>query len=221
MGQKVHPVGFRLGYSASWGSLWFAEKDYAKFLHEDIKVRRAVKKRFYQAGVSSVEIERPGNQIKVTIATGRPGIIIGRKGAEVDKLKTDLEAMTQKQVQLNIKEIKRPETDAQLVSENIALQLEKRVAYRRVMKKAVASAMRMGALGIKVRCAGRLAGSEIARKEWYLEGRVPLHTLRAKINFGLAEAATTMGQIGVKVWIYQGDYIPEKPMSNRQVYGAE
>ncbi|MEK7703300.1 MAG: 30S ribosomal protein S3 [Nitrospirota bacterium] len=210
MGQKVHPIGFRIGYSATWGSLWFSQKDYAKFIHEDIKIRKVVKERFYQAGVSNIEIERTGVQIKVTIATGRPGIIIGRKGAEVDKMKVDLEAMTEKQVQINIKEIKRPEMDAQLICENIALQLEKRVAYRRVMKKAVASAMRMGALGIKVRCAGRLAGSEIARKEWYREGRVPLHTIRAKINFGLAEAATTMGQIGVKVWIYQGDYIPEK-----------
>ncbi len=221
MGQKVHPVGFRLGYSATWGSLWFSGKDYAKLLHEDIKVRKAVKERFYKAGVSTVEIERPGNQIKVTIATGRPGIIIGRKGAEVDKLKADLEAMTKKQVYLNIREIKRPEMDSQLVSENIALQLEKRVAYRRVMKKAVASAIRMGALGIKVRCAGRLAGSEIARKEWYREGRVPLHTLMAKINFGMSEAATTMGRIGVKVWIYQGDYIPEPFMAGNKMRGAE
>lgn len=217
MGQKVHPVGFRLGYSATWSSLWFASKDYAKFLHEDIKVRRTVKERFYQAGVSSVEIERSGNQIKVTIATGRPGIIIGRKGAEVDKVKADLELMTKKQVYINIKEIKRPEMDAQLVCEGIAMQLEKRIAYRRAMKKAVASAMRMGALGIKVRCAGRLAGSEIARKEWYKEGRVPLHTIRAKINFGMAEAATTMGRIGVKVWIYQGDYIPEPFSENNKV----
>jgi small subunit ribosomal protein S3 len=209
MGQKVHPIGFRLGYSAGWSSLWFSTRDYAKLLHEDIKVRKAVKARFFQAGVSGVEIERSGNQIKVTIATGRPGIIIGRKGAEVDKVKAELELMTKKIVYINIKEIKRPETDAQLVSESIALQLEKRIAYRRAMKKAVASAMRMGALGIKVRCAGRLAGSEIARKEWYREGRVPLHTLRAKINYGTAEAATTMGRIGVKVWIYQGDYIPE------------
>jgi small subunit ribosomal protein S3 len=217
MGQKVHPVGFRLGYSATWSSLWFSSKDYAKLLNEDIKVRKAVKAWFYQAGVSSVEIERSGNQIKITIATGKPGIIIGRKGAEVDKVKADLELMTGKQVYLNIKEIKRPEMDAQLVSESIALQLEKRVAYRRAMKKAVASAIRMGALGIKVRCAGRLAGSEIARKEWYREGRVPLHTLRAKINFGLAEAATTMGRIGVKVWIYQGDYIPEPFSANDNV----
>jgi small subunit ribosomal protein S3 len=219
MGQKVHPIGFRLGYSATWSSLWFSAKDYAKLLHEDIKVRKAVKERFFQAGVSGVEIERSGNQIKVTIATGRPGIIIGRKGAEVDKVKADLELMTKKTVYINIKEIKRPEMDAQLVSESIALQLEKRIAYRRAMKKAVASAIRMGALGIKVRCAGRLAGSEIARKEWYREGRVPLHTLRAKINYGTAEAATTMGKIGVKVWIYQGDYIPEPFDANHKVRG--
>jgi len=219
MGQKVHPIGFRLGYSATWSSLWFSAKDYAKLLHEDIKVRKAVKERFFQAGVSGVEIERSGNQIKVTIATGRPGIIIGRKGAEVDKVKADLELMTKKTVYINIKEIKRPEMDAQLVSESIALQLEKRIAYRRAMKKAVASAIRMGALGIKVRCAGRLAGSEIARKEWYREGRVPLHTLRAKINYGTAEAATTMGKIGVKVWIYQGDHIPEPCNANNNVRG--
>ena len=219
MGQKVHPIGFRLGYSATWSSLWFSAKDYAKLLHEDIKVRKAVKERFFQAGVSGVEIERSGNQIKVTIATGRPGIIIGRKGAEVDKVKADLELMTKKTVYINIKEIKRPEMDAQLVSESIALQLEKRIAYRRAMKKAVASAIRMGALGIKVRCAGRLAGSEIARKEWYREGRVPLHTLRAKINYGTAEAATTMGKIGVKVWIYQGDHIPEPFNANNNVRG--
>ncbi len=209
MGQKVHPLGFRLGYSAAWRSLWFAGKDYATLLHEDLDIRKIVKERFYQAGVSVVEIERPGNQIKITIETGRPGMVIGRKGAEVDKLKLELEAMTQKQVYLNIREIKKPELNAQLVSENIAQQLEKRVAYRRAMKKAVASALRLGALGIKVRCAGRLAGAEIARKEWYREGRVPLHTLRAKIDYGMAEAATTMGQIGVKVWIYQGDFLPE------------
>jgi small subunit ribosomal protein S3 len=219
MGQKVHPIGFRLGYSATWSSLWFSARDYAKLLHEDIKVRKAVKERFFQAGVSAVEIERSGNQIKITIATGRPGIIIGRKGAEVDKVKAELELMTKKTVYINIKEIKRPEMDAQLVSESIALQLEKRIAYRRAMKKAVASAMRMGALGIKVRCAGRLAGSEIARKEWYREGRVPLHTLRAKINYGTAEAATTMGRIGVKVWIYQGDYIPEPFNANDKMRG--
>lgn len=209
MGQKVHPLGFRLGYIKTWSSRWYAEKDYAKLLHEDLKIRKIVKKKLYHAGVARVEIERSGNQIKITIHTARPGIIIGRKGAEVDKLKVELEAMTKRQVYINIKEIKKPELDAQLVAENIAMQLEKRVAYRRAMKKAVASALRLGALGIKVYCAGRLAGAEIARTEWYREGRVPLHTLRADIDFGLAEAATTMGQIGVKVWIYRGDILPE------------
>jgi len=209
MGQKVHPIGFRLGYIKTWSSRWYAEKDYAKLLHEDLKVRKIVKKKLYHAGVAKVEIERSGNQIKITIHTARPGIIIGRKGAEVDKLKVELEAMTKKQVYINIKEIKKPELDAQLVAENIAMQLEKRVAYRRAMKKAVASSLRLGALGIKVYCAGRLAGAEIARTEWYREGRVPLHTLRADIDFGLAEAATTMGQIGVKVWIYRGEILPE------------
>ncbi len=223
MGQKVHPIGFRLGYSATWSSLWFSGKDYASHLHEDLKIRKMVKARFYQAGVAKVGIERSQNQIKVGIETGRPGMVIGRKGAEVDKLKTDLEKMAKKQVQLNILEVKKPELNAQLVGENIALQLEKRVAYRRVMKKAVSTAMRLGALGIKVRCAGRLAGAEIARKEWYREGRVPLHTLRAKIDFGLAEAATTMGRIGVKVWIYQGDYVAEPLMlgRHRKVTGGD
>jgi len=211
MGQKVHPIGLRLGYNTSWSSLWFAGKQYATFLHEDLMIRDMAKKRFYQAGVARVEIERPGDQIKVTIETGRPGMVIGRKGAEVDKLKATLEDLTKKQVYLNVAEVKKPELNAQLVAENVALQLEKRVAYRRVMKKAVSTALRLGALGIKVRCAGRLAGSEIARKEWYREGRVPLHTIRAKIDFGLAEAKTTMGQIGVKVWIYNGEAIPEHP----------
>jgi small subunit ribosomal protein S3 len=219
MGQKVHPFGFRLGYIKTWSSRWYAEKDYSKLLHEDLKVRKIVKKKLYHAGVSRVEIERSGNQIKITIQTARPGIIIGRKGAEVDKLKVELEAMTKKQVYINIKEIKKPELDAQLVAENIAMQLEKRVAYRRAMKKAVASALRLGALGIKVYCAGRLAGAEIARTEWYREGRVPLHTLRADIDFGMAEAATTMGQIGVKVWIYRGDILPGTE-KDRELTGA-
>ncbi|MGB3941919.1 MAG: 30S ribosomal protein S3 [Candidatus Manganitrophaceae bacterium] len=217
MGQKVHPLGFRLGYIKTWSSRWYAERDYARLLHEDIKIRKIVKKKLYHAGIARVEIERSGNQIKITIHTSRPGIIIGRKGAEVDKLKVELEAMTKKQVYINIKEIKKPELDAQLVAENIATQLEKRVAYRRAMKKAVASALRLGALGIKVSCAGRLAGAEIARTEWYREGRVPLHTLRADIDFGLAEAATTMGQIGVKAWIYRGDILPETQKEREMV----
>jgi len=221
MGQKVHPIGLRLGYNAQWTSLWFSGKQYASFLHEDLMIRKMAKERFYQAGVARVSIERPGDQIKVTIDTGRPGMVIGRKGTEVDKLKATLEQLTNRQVYLNICEVKKPELNAQLVAENVALQLEKRVAYRRVMKKAVSTALRLGALGIKMRCAGRLAGSEIARKEWYREGRVPLHTIRAKIDFGLAEAKTTMGQIGVKVWIYHGESIPEHPSKLGRFVKAE
>lgn len=208
MGQKVHPYGFRLGYIKTWKSRWYAEKDYAKQLHEDLKVRKLVKERLYHAGVSSIELERSGNQVKVSIFSSRPGIIIGRKGTEVDKLKAALEAMTGTQVYINIREIKKPELDSQLVAENIASQLERRVAYRRAMKKAVASTLRLGALGIKVHCSGRLGGAEIARAEWYREGRVPLHTLRANIDYGFAESKTTMGQIGVKVWIYHGESLP-------------
>ncbi len=211
MGHKTHPIGFRLGYIKTWNSRWYASnRDYAQMLHEDLKIRGLVKKKLYHAGVSRVEIERSANQIKVTIQTARPGIIIGRKGAEVDKLKNELEAFSKKQVYINIKEIKKPELDAQLLAENIAMQLEKRIAYRRAMKKAVAAAIRLGAQGIKVMCAGRLNGNEIARTEWYHEGRVPLHTLRADIEFGLAEARTTYGQIGVKCWIYRGDILPEQ-----------
>lgn len=208
MGQKVHPYGFRLGYIKTWKSRWYAEKDYAKQLHEDLAVRKVVKEKLYHAGVSRVEVERSGNQVKVSIHSSRPGIIIGRKGAEVDKLKVELEGITGGQVYINIKEIKKPELDAQLVSENIANQLERRVAYRRAMKKAVASTLRLGAQGIKVHCAGRLGGTEIARSEWYREGRVPLHTLRADIDYGQAESMTTMGRIGVKVWIYHGEMLP-------------
>ncbi|MEC4677632.1 MAG: 30S ribosomal protein S3 [Nitrospirota bacterium] len=208
MGQKVHPYGFRLGYIKTWKSRWYAEKDYSKQLHEDLAVRKTVKEKLYHAGISRVEIERSGNQVKVSIHSSRPGIIIGRKGAEVDKLKLELEVITGTQVYINIKEIKKPELDAQLVSENIASQLERRVAYRRAMKKAVASTLRLGAQGIKVHCAGRLGGTEIARAEWYREGRVPLHTLRADIDYGQAESMTTMGRIGVKVWIYHGEVLP-------------
>ena len=205
MGQKTHPIGFRLGYSKTWSSKWYAEKEYTQFLHEDIKIRRMVKGKLYHAGVSKVEIERSGNQAKINIYTARPGIIIGRKGVEVDKLKAELEKITGRQIYINIKEIKKPELDAQLTAENIALQLEKRVAFRRAMKKSVAAALRLGAQGIKINCAGRLGGAEIARREWYHQGRVPLHTLKADIDFGLAEAKTTYGQIGVKVWIYHGE----------------
>jgi small subunit ribosomal protein S3 len=207
MGQKVHPIGFRLGIIKTWDSRWFSQKNYAALLHEDIKIRKIVKERLMHAGVAKVEIERAGQKAKINIHTARPGIIIGKKGAEVDKLKKDLEAMTGKQMYINIQEIRRPELDAQLVAENIALQLERRIAFRRAMKKAVTSALRLGAQGIKIMCAGRLAGAEIARTEWYREGRVPLHTLRADINYGFFEAKTTMGQIGVKVWIYRGDVL--------------
>ncbi len=207
MGQKVHPVGLRLGIIKTWDSRWFSQKNYAALLHEDIKIRKIVKERLMHAGVSKIEIERAGQKAKVNIHTARPGIIIGKKGAEVDKLKKDLEAMTGKQMYINIQEIRRPELDAQLVAENIALQLERRIAFRRAMKKSVTSALRLGALGIKITCAGRLAGAEIARTEWYREGRVPLHTLRADIQYGFFEAKTTMGQIGIKVLIYRGDVL--------------
>lgn len=207
MGQKVHPIGFRLGIIKTWDSRWFSQKNYAALLHEDLKIRKIVKERLMHAGVSKIEIERAGQKAKINIHTARPGIIIGKKGAEVDKLKKDLETMTGKQMYINIQEIRRPELDAQLVAENIALQLERRIAFRRAMKKSVTSALRLGAQGIKIMCAGRLAGGEIARTEWYREGRVPLHTLRADIQYGFFEAKTTMGQIGVKVWIYRGDVL--------------
>jgi len=209
MGQKVHPIGFRLGVIKTWDSRWFSQKNYAALLHEDLKIRKIVKERLMHAGVSKIEIERAGQKAKINIHTARPGIIIGKKGAEVDKLKKDLEALTGKQMYINIQEIRRPELEAQLVAENIALQLERRIAFRRAMKKSVTSALRLGAQGIKITCAGRLAGAEIARTEWYREGRVPLHTLRADIQYGFAEAKTTMGQIGVKVWIYKGDILQQ------------
>lgn len=209
MGQKTHPIGIRLGITRSWDSRWFAKKDYARNLIEDINVRRLIKKRLFHAGVSSVDIERTLQKMKVTIHTARPGIVIGKKGAEAEKLRKTIVELTEKEVSLDIKEVRKPEVDAQLVAENIALQIEKRVAFRRAMKKAVASAMRFGALGVKVACSGRLAGAEIARAEWYREGRVPLHTLRANIGYGFTEAMTTYGKIGVKVWIYSGDILHE------------
>lgn len=205
MGQKTHPFGFRLGYTRTWNSRWYAKKDFVKLLHEDVEIRSTVKSRLFHAGISRVEIERSGNQVKVIIYTARPGIIIGRKGAEVDKLKAMLEQRYGREVYVTVKEIKKPELDAQLVSENIALQLEKRVSFRRAMKRSVASALRLGAQGVRVSCAGRLGGNEIARTEWYREGRVPLHTLRADVDYGFAEAHTTMGIIGVKAWIYKGN----------------
>ncbi|HET7853726.1 MAG TPA: 30S ribosomal protein S3 [Candidatus Methylomirabilis sp.] len=209
MGQKVHPTGFRLGYIKGWKSRWFAARSYADQLHEDIKIRRYLKERLYHAGVSRIEFERKANQLRIIVHASRPGIIIGRKGAEVDKLRQELAAMTRKEIQLDITEVRKAETDAQLVAENIAAQLERRVAFRRAMKKAVQSSLRLGAQGVKVMVSGRLAGAEIARTEWYREGRVPLHTLRADIDFGLAEARTTYGRIGVKAWIFHGEVLPE------------
>jgi len=207
LGQKTHPIGLRLGIIKTWNSKWFAKRNYKDLLLEDLRIQNYIKENLYHAGVPKIEIERRGDKIKTIIHTARPGIIIGKKGAEVEKLKKELERMTGKEMTIDIKEIRKPEIDAQLVAENIALQLEKRIAYRRAMKKAVASALRFGALGIKVACAGRLAGAEIARTEWYREGRVPLHTFRADIDYGFAEAKTTYGKIGVKVWIYKGDVL--------------
>jgi small subunit ribosomal protein S3 len=205
LGQKVHPFGFRLGYNRTWKSRWFAKKDYGKLLHEDLQIKKNLKKRFSHAGVSRIEIERAANKLTIFIYTSRPGIIIGRKGSEIDKLKTDLQAATGREVFINIQEINKPELDAQLVAESIAQQLEKRVAFRRAMRRAVDTSLRFGARGIKVRCGGRLNGAEIARSEWYLHGQLPLHTLRADIDYGFAEAHTTYGVIGVKSWIYTGD----------------
>ncbi len=205
MGQKVHPYGFRIGINKTWRSRWYAEKKYAELLHEDLVLRRDLKRRLGHAGVADVEIERAANKLKVNILTSRPGIIIGRKGVEVDRLKDQIRRRTQRDVFINILEIDKPEIDAQLVSEAIAMQLEKRVAFRRAMRKAVESAQRFGAKGVRVRVAGRLGGAEIARSEWYLEGQLPLHTLRADVDYGFAEARTTYGVIGVKVWIYRGE----------------
>ena len=205
MGQKVHPYGFRLGFNKTWRSRWYAEKKYAELLHEDLRLRADLKRQLGHAGVAAIEIERAANKLKVNILTSRPGIIIGRKGSEVDRLKEEIRKRTNRDVFINILEIDKPELDAQLVAESIAMQLEKRVAFRRAMRKAVESAQRFGAKGIRVRVAGRLGGNEIARSEWYLEGRVPLHTLRADVDYGFAESRTTYGVIGVKVWIYSGE----------------
>ena len=210
MGQKVHPKGFRLGVIEGWDSRWFAHREYADLLHEDIKIRNFLKKRLYHAGVSKIEIERAASKAKINIHTARPGIVIGKKGAEIEKLKQELGRLTRKETFINIQEVRRPDLDAQLVTENVALQLERRVAFRRAMKEAVARAMRMGAQGIRVQCAGRLGGSEIARTEWYREGRVPLHTLRADVNYGFAQAKTTYGVIGVKVWIFRGEVLSKQ-----------
>jgi small subunit ribosomal protein S3 len=210
MGQKVHPYGFRIGYTKPWKSRWFMTRDYHKFLLEDVKLKNELKDKLKSAGVSSIEIERPGNKLRIIIRTARPGIIIGRKGAEIDKLKGELQKRTNRDVYVDIQEVHKPELDAQLVSESIALQLEKRVGFRRAMRKSVDSALRFGCKGIKVRVSGRLNGNEIARSEWYLQGRLPLHTLRADIDYGFAEARTTYGVIGVKCWVYKGEILPTK-----------
>ncbi len=207
MGQKVHPYGFRLGVTKTWRSRWFANHNYAKLLEEDLNIKDMLRRRLKSAGVSSIEIDRPGNRLRITIRTSRPGIIIGRKGSEIEKLKQDLGKKTKREVFIDIQEVHKPELDAQLVTESIALQLVKRVAFRRAMRKAVDSALRFGCKGIKVRVSGRLNGAEIARSEWYLKGRLPLHTLRADIDYGFSQAYTTYGVIGIKAWVYKGEIL--------------
>ena len=223
MGQKVNPLGFRIGITEDWKSRWYATKQaYGEFLGEDYKLRKYIDKKLNRkppfAAVSDILIERTREEVRITLRTARPGLVIGPKGAEVDKLKAELEKQYGGQVYITVKEIKKPELDAQLVSENVATQLEKRVAFRRAMKRSVQSALRLGAQGIKIMIAGRLGGAEIARTEWYREGRVPLHTLRAEIDYGFAEAHTTMGQIGVKTWIYKGELLPAQPMKPESAF---
>ncbi|MHB8828237.1 MAG: 30S ribosomal protein S3 [Syntrophales bacterium] len=208
MGQKVNPIGLRLGGIKTWKSQWYSEKDFSRLLHEDLKVRKFLKEKLYAAGISKIEIERAAGKVKVNIYAARPGIIIGKKGAEIEKLKKDVEAITANEVIVNILEVRKPEADAQLVAESVAQQLERRIAFRRAMKKSVTTAMKFGAKGIRINCAGRLAGAEMARSEWYREGRVPLHTLRADIDCGFAEALTAYGKIGVKVLIFHGEILP-------------
>ena len=209
MGQKVHPIGFRLGVIRSWESKWYEERNYARWLHEDIKLREFVKEKLGQAGISKIEIERAANKVKINVHTARPGIVIGKRGAGIETIKKDLQGLTQNEVYLNVVEVRKAEIDAQLVAENIATQLERRIAFRRAMKKAVQTALKFGAKGIRVACSGRLGGAEMARYEWYREGRVPLHTLRADIDYGFAEAKTTYGKIGCKVWIMRGEVLPQ------------
>jgi small subunit ribosomal protein S3 len=210
LGQKVNPIGFRLGINKTWSSQWFAEKNYSELLHEDIKIKKYLKGKFYHAGISRIEIERAADKAKVNIHAARPGILIGRKGSEIEKLKKDLEKISKSDPIINILEVRKPEIDAQLVAENISLQLERRVAFRRAMRRSVTSAMKFGAKGIRITCSGRLGGAEMARREWYREGKVPLHTLRANIDYGFAEAHTTYGLIGVKVLIFHGEVLPDK-----------
>ena len=213
MGQKVNPIGLRLGINRTWDSRWFADGNYADLLHEDLRIRNYLRQRLQQAGVSRIVIERPAKKARITIHTARPGVVIGKKGADIEKLRGALQKMTESEVHLNIVEIRKPEIDARLVAENIANQLERRVAFRRAMKRAVQSAMRLGASGIRINCGGRLGGAEIARTEWYREGRVPLHTLRADVDYGEATAKTTYGACGVKVWVFKGEILAHDPMA--------
>jgi small subunit ribosomal protein S3 len=210
LGQKINPIGFRLGITKTWDSKWYAEADYAKLLHEDLAIRKFLKKRLYSSGVSKIEIERAANKTKINIFTARPGLIIGKKGTEVETIKKELAQITSKEIFITITEVRKPELDAQLVAENVALQLERRIAFRRAMKKSVTSTLKFGAKGIRITCSGRLGGAEMSRTEWYREGRVPLHTLRADIDYGLAEAKTTYGIIGIKVLIFKGEILPGK-----------
>ena len=210
MGQKVHPIGFRLGINRNWDSRWFARKEYSDFVLEDYKIRKFLKKKVFQAGVARIEIERAANKVRIRMHTARPGIVIGKKGAEIEKLKRDLEKVINREIIIDIQEVRKAEVEAQLVAENVALQLVRRIAFRRAMKKSVSAALRFGAQGIKIACSGRLGGAEMARREWYREGRVPLHTLRADIDYGFAEARTTYGVIGVKVIIFKGEILLDK-----------
>ena len=220
MGQKVYPVGFRLGITENWRSRWYASKDYASLLENDLALRKYLEKRLIRAAISKIEIERAGDKTKVIITTARPGIVIGKKGAEIDELRKELETIANGRVSVEVIEIKRPELDAVLIAQSVAEQLEGRVAFRRAMRKAVQSAMKSGAKGIRVQCSGRLGGAEMSRREWYREGRVPLHTLRAKIDYGFSTAATTMGSIGVKVWVYHGERLPGQPTPEPALEGS-
>ncbi|UCG08091.1 MAG: 30S ribosomal protein S3 [Desulfobacterales bacterium] len=210
MGQKVNPIGLRLGIVKTWESKWFGGKNYAEYILEDYNLRKFIKEKIYHAGVSRIEIERSAKRIRLRIYTSRPGIVIGKKGTEISQLKKEIEKMTSREILIDIQEVRKPELDAQLVAENVALQIERRVAFRRAMKRGVSSAMRFGALGVKIICAGRLGGAEMARTEWYREGRVPLHTLRADIDYGFVEARTTYGIIGVKVFIFKGEILKKE-----------
>ncbi|BDD86138.1 30S ribosomal protein S3 [Desulfofustis limnaeus] len=214
MGQKVNPIGLRLNITRSWDSIWYADKEYSTYLIEDQKIRKYLKKRLYHAGLSKIAIERTGEKLRVKLFTARPGIVIGKKGAEIETLKKDLEKFVKRPVSLDIQEVRRPEADAQLIAESIASQLERRIAFRRAMKKAVNSALRFGVQGIKISCSGRLGGAEMSRCEWVREGRVPLHTLRADVDYALAEANTTYGIIGVKVWIFHGEVLEEREQAS-------